>query len=355
LDSVIVIPQTNSKLVVITDLEPDDRIAIHILSANFEPDRFAFFGTTVLNTQYKKTLTEQILEEVGLKNIPVYSGEQKSSKDYFPVFQSSLPAINYSNNDSISELTNSIFPSGDSELTNKIYSLLKTSQQNSIAFIVLAPTTELIKAIAKDKSLVSKISAIHIMGEWNIDRASGKLYTTYNWNMDGEASKELLMLKNVKIFLYSSDMIKILQNYNSGSINPQTAPGVWKTIDSLSHRLPSLSHFLSAQFNWNINIAEYLKTKNPGLANTIKSFTEKQFTPADAFVTVGIINPDFIPPHSLIPIKADIDLDNYDLSKGYFVKIYVVPESESKIFLVTKINPDEFEKTLIESLWKLDG
>jgi hypothetical protein len=56
------------------------------------------------------------------------------------------------------------------------------------------------KAIKKDKSLVSKISAIHIMGGWNVDKVTGNFYTSYNWNMDGKAGKELLMLKNVNIF-----------------------------------------------------------------------------------------------------------------------------------------------------------
>lgn len=274
-DNTDIIPPTNSKIVVITDLEPDDRMAIHILSSSIETDRFAFFGTTVLNTYRKKFLAEQLLNEIGLKNIPVYAGENKSSKNYFPVFQSSLPALNYLDNVFISDSTDSKISLGDSELTNKIYSLLKTSPQNSIVFIVLAPPTELIKAIEKDKSLISKISAIHVMGGWNIDKVSGNLYTTYNWNLDGKASKELLGLKNVKIFLYSSDIIKSLPNYNGGSINPQTAPKVWKTIDTLSHRLTSLAHFLSAQFSWNINIAEYLETKNPEFANTIRSFAAK--------------------------------------------------------------------------------
>jgi hypothetical protein len=149
-------------------------------------------------------------------------------------------------------------------------------------------------------------------------------------------------------------MIKGLPNYNGGSINPKTASRVWETIDELSPRLPSLAHSLSAQFYCNKNITEWLSTKNPELANTIRSFAAKQFTTADVLVAVGIANPDFIPTNSLVSIKADIDLDNYDLSKGYLVNMTSVPESESQFFLITKINPDEFEQTLIESLWKLD-
>lgn len=54
--------------------------------------------------------------------------------------------------------------------------------------------------------------------------------------------------------------------------------------------------------------------------------------------------------NSFVLIKADIDLDNYDLSKGYLVNITSVPESESQFFLITKKISEEFEQTLMEML-----
>jgi hypothetical protein len=89
-------------------------MAIHVLSSNIGPDRFVFIGTTVLNTSRKINFTEQLLNDLGLKNIPIYKGEEKTARDYFPIIQSSLPTLNYSDDTFISESTDSIFSLGDS-------------------------------------------------------------------------------------------------------------------------------------------------------------------------------------------------------------------------------------------------
>jgi len=47
---------SNGKYIVITDFEPDDRIALHILAARISADRILCIGSTVMHTGRKKVL-----------------------------------------------------------------------------------------------------------------------------------------------------------------------------------------------------------------------------------------------------------------------------------------------------------
>ena len=62
-------------LIVLTDMQPDDRIALSIIGGNQElSDRLLFVGTTLLNTGLKKVLAERQLKQMRLKNVNVYAG-----------------------------------------------------------------------------------------------------------------------------------------------------------------------------------------------------------------------------------------------------------------------------------------
>src|SRR5262245_30369483 len=69
-------------LIVITDLEPDDRIALQLLAANFSKDEIALIGTTVMNSARKKELVRRLTNQVGLQGVGVYQGTGGTFSSY---------------------------------------------------------------------------------------------------------------------------------------------------------------------------------------------------------------------------------------------------------------------------------
>ena len=63
-----------SNYVVITDIKPDDQIALSILSELVAPERLLFIGTTLLDSQRKAKLLRHQLKSTALHSVPVYAG-----------------------------------------------------------------------------------------------------------------------------------------------------------------------------------------------------------------------------------------------------------------------------------------
>ena len=62
-------------LIVLTDMQPDDRIALAMIGGNKElSKRLLFVGTTLLNTERKKALAERQLKQMGLNYVEVHAG-----------------------------------------------------------------------------------------------------------------------------------------------------------------------------------------------------------------------------------------------------------------------------------------
>ena len=65
-------------LIVLTDMQPDDRIALSIIGGNRElSERLLFVGTTLLNTQLKMVLAKRQLKQMRLNHVNVYAGTGK--------------------------------------------------------------------------------------------------------------------------------------------------------------------------------------------------------------------------------------------------------------------------------------
>ena len=70
------------RIIVITDLEPDDRMALHLLAARFRAPEIAFVGTTVMHAGRKALLARRLLGQLGLAEVPVFSGPGGEAGDY---------------------------------------------------------------------------------------------------------------------------------------------------------------------------------------------------------------------------------------------------------------------------------
>ena len=74
-------PESKVPIVVITDMEPDDRIALHLLVALF-PERVSLIGTTVMHSYRKKVLAERLMRQLNMSHIPVIQGSGGYAEDY---------------------------------------------------------------------------------------------------------------------------------------------------------------------------------------------------------------------------------------------------------------------------------
>ena len=65
-------------LIILTDMQPDDRIALAIVAANRElRERLLLVGTSLLNAPLKAALARRQLGQSGLGNVPVFAGSGK--------------------------------------------------------------------------------------------------------------------------------------------------------------------------------------------------------------------------------------------------------------------------------------
>jgi len=336
------------KFIVITDLEPDDRIALHVLAARIPKDQILFVGTTVKNAARKKELTRKLLDQLQLQDVPLYQGSGGSAASYHDI-ASSRAARQYSQEgenllsvEKLNELEHADYSS--TELQNHLKNALE--ENHDVQIILLAPPTDLVAVLAETPSLKKNIKHIYIMGGWVElqEHEQTVLRTTYNWNMDPVASAQLMKMNDMPMTLYSSHTIK--ESFSGGSCNIDNATAVINCMNELQSQMPSLKDQTIAALSWD----EHIMAQIPALKEVIEPYKGKQFTPADPLVIIGIINNDLIASEQAVDVK--IDLTDLDASKGF--RVYVTPNWASKIRLVQEINVDVFKKQLVESLHMLN-
>ena len=332
------------RFIVITDLEPDDRIALHILAAKIPHDEILFVGTNIKNAARKKALTRKLMDQLGLIDIPVYQGTGGAPESYYDI-ASSRAAREYAQEgedllplDQLQQLNHMSYSSLD--LQNQIEGAL--DHWSNIEFILLAPPTDIIGVLNKKPALKKHIKHIYVMGGWSEVKEGNKtiLRTTYNWNMDPIASAQLMSMNDIPMTLYSSDLIKHF--FNGGSCNMINCKDVMMKMEALESSLPSLHDQKVAALSWDNHIIQ----KIPALQLTVEPYKGKQFTPADPLIIVGIVNKKLITKSELVDIT--IDVQDLDKSKGF--RVDVAPDSKSKIMLVTAIDTQIFKDELIDSL-----
>lgn len=335
--------QQKNKFIIITDLEPDDRIALHVIAARIPQDQILFFGSMIKNANRKQELVRKLLDQLGFTDVPLYQGTGGPAESYYDIV-SSRAAREYSQEGEhllpvteLELLQHASYSSPD--LQNHIEAALE--KYSNVQFVLLAPPTDLVAVLKKNPRLKKNIKHIHIMGGWAEVQEDGKqvLRTTYNWNMDPVASAKLVLMKDIPMTLYSSHTIK--KWFDGGSCNIDNCKAVIERMEQLKPEMPSLNDQIIAATSWD----EHVIAKIPALKPVIEPYKGKQFTPADPLVVVGIVNPAFIVTREAIDIRMDIDDFNKD--KGF--RVYVTPDATSKIDLVQAVDVELFKKELIAS------
>ena len=340
-------------LVVITDLEPDDRLAIHLLASRFGSRQLALVGTTVMHAGRKKILTRRLLDQLGLDKVPVIQGSGGKGGAY-PSIASSAAARTYADEGKgiLSEeelLIAEQAALGSPDLSQEIWRLLKAAKEKEIVFAVMAAPTDLVTVLKQYPDLKEKIGAVYIMGGWveafSADGAGAvQRFATYNWNMDPEAAKTLFEIEGIQTILFSSHIIK--PTFGGGSINEGNYPDIINALRKAGQSMPSILEGFIAGESWD----RHLIATIPTLGKIIGSFAGQQFTPADPLLAAAMIDNDRIIMETE-KVSVRIAVNEVDFNRGYEVK--VVPDASSSVEMVTRIDRARFEVLMVEVLDRL--
>lgn len=339
--------QTRSMMVV-TDMEPDDRIALMLLAAEFPAD-IVFVGTTGMHAGRKQVLAGQFLAQLGLGGIPVIQGSGGTAGSY-PDIASSRAAREYRDEgkgllpeDTLVSISRDM-PRTDDELRWVIRDLLWGHDE--VEIVLLAPPTDLVDVLEAEPRLRAKIRRIYMMGGWSQKAgASGEVLrrTTYNWNVDPEASAKLMAMKSIPMTLYSSHTIQAA--FSGGSITEDDFPAIIAELRDSRCRVAAFTDFLRAATSWN----HHVMTTIPALRTVIGDHADHQFTPADPAVVVGMIRSDFIV--RARPVDIRIDLDDLDPGSGF--RVLVEADQASRIDLVEELDPEIFREQVLLDLRRI--
>lgn len=341
-------PDQDRKLLVIVDMEPDDRIALMLLAAEF-PEEVAFIGTSGMHAGRKAVLAAAFLEQMGLASVPVIQGSGGVAESY-PEIASSRAAREYQSEghgllpDTELAAINRDLSRSSENLSREIRKILQADDE--IEIVLLAPATDLVSALEEEPSLEARIEHIHLMGGWSQKaQPSGEivLRTTYNWNMDPTSAAKLMSMNTIPMTLYSSHMLK--SSFSGGSINKERYPEIIDELESQRSEVPAFDSFLVAAESWDHHLLE----KIPPLQAIIGNHAGRQFTPADPAVVVGMTRPDFVTVTRKVDIS--IDLDDLDPRRGFNVRVEDSPASN--ISLVEAVNPEIFRQQLLYDLQKI--
>jgi hypothetical protein len=338
----------NRNLLVIVDMEPDDRMALMLLAAEF-PAGIAFIGTSGMHAGRKAALARKFIGQLGLAEVPVIQGSGGESSSY-PGIASSEAAREYHSEgrgllpQADLAVINRDTPRSSEELSRKIREFLQ--EHDDIEIVLLAPATDLVQALEDEPTLEARIKHIHLMGGWShITQPSGGIVrrTTFNWNMDPDAGARLMSMNTIPMTLYSSHMIK--HSFSGGSINKDDYPAVIGELESQRGQVPAFDSFLIATASWDHHLME----KIPSMQAIIGDHAGRQFTPADPVVVVGMIRSGFVTEARAVDIT--IDLDDLDPARGF--KVLVENDPASRISLVEAVNPEIFRQQVLYDLQKI--
>ena len=335
-------------LVVIVDMEPDDRMALMLLAAEF-PAGIAFIGTSGMHAGRKAALADMFLGQLGLAEVPVVQGSGGESSSY-PGIASSEAAREYQSEgrgllpQADLAAINRDIPRSSEQLSREIRAFLQEHDDTEI--VLLAPATDLVRALEDEPALTARIKHIHLMGGWShITQPSGEIVrrTTFNWNMDPDAGARLMSMNTVPMTLYSSHMIK--HSFSGGSVNKDGYPAIIGELESQRGQVPAFESFLVATESWDRHLME----KIPSMQAIIGDHAGRQFTPADPVVVVGMTRSGFVT--EARPVDITIDLDDLDPARGF--KVLVEDDPASLISLVEAVDPEIFRQQVLYDLQKI--
>lgn len=337
---------SNSRsLLVITDMEPDDHIALMLLAAEF-PQEIVAVGTTVMHAGRKQVLARQFVQQLGLPEVPVIQGSGGDSQSYLEIASSrAAREYEFEGQGVLPQaelvLINNEKPRSSEDLSRAIRSLLK--EHDDIEIVLLAPATDLVHALKVDPSIKTRIKHIHVSGGWSEKTLpSGEVArrTSYNWNMDPKAAAALMSMKTIPMTLYSTHVIR--RDFSGGTVNKESFPEIINELKSQRYRVSAFETFLHAVHSWDKHVMQTI----PRLKAVIGDNAGYQFTPADPILPVGMTRPEMITSSRMVDIS--IDLEDLDPATGFNVMVKIDPASH--IAMVGSVDIEVFRDQLLHGL-----
>lgn len=322
----------DSNWIILTDLEPDDRIALMMLSQLLSKKKVLAVGVNLLNAGRKAAEAKQLLQQIGWGDVTVVQGNGGAAKTY-PDFASNRAALSFAH-ESIDQ------HEGWSSLRLQrfITTALQqaTTSEKKINVLVLSPCTDLANAFLSFGSEMRRrvqksLNHVVLTGGWVTPPGTNELRTTYNWNIDPISAKEVLdFVPHAKVF--SSHIIK--PTFQGGSINASNSPRLISVISESQH--PAFKEFRQAGRRWDQHLIE----KIPPLAGVVGPYVGKQFTPADVLAALYIVDPTIVTSTD----SSEIRLDLHDVNdKGARARL----TTGSKHSIVSGIDVDKFKSLML--------
>ena len=327
--------------IVITDLEPDDRLALHVLAHSLDAGELDLVGTTLLHTSLKTALLRRLLDQLDRGGVKVAQGFGRTPDEYPPT-RSSAAARSFAVEGvgilSASELSDISKNRNDSTaLQLAIIDVL--SNHGRVNIVLLAPGDDLAAALEERPALADRVACLFMMGGWQ-NRPGKGLRSTYNWNMAPESADYLLSRDDLPIVLFSSHALR--KSFASISVNRGNFPDLWQVIENNAGESQNISETLLASAAWD----KHIVSAYPAVREVLEPHVGRNFSPADPTVAIASADGDIIDGFGLM--NVEVDLDNLDLETGYAVTI--VDNDGGHVAVVESVNVDVFRRRMIESL-----
>ena len=327
--------------IVITDLEPDDRFALHVLAHNLDAEELDLAGTTLLHTSLKTVLLRRLLAQLDLGGVKVVQGFGRRPDEYPPTRSSAaarsfaVEGVGILSSSELSEIPND--RNDSAALRPAIVDVL--SEHSRVDIVLLAPGDDLAAALEERPALADRVACLFMMGGWQ-DRPGKGLRSTYNWNMAPESADHLLSRDNLPIVLFSSHALR--KSFASISVNRDNFPELWQVIEDNAGESPSISETLVASAAWD----KHIVSAYPAVREVLEPHVGRNFSPADPTVAIALADGDIIDGFELM--NVELDLDDLDMESGYAVTIE--ENDGGHVAVVESINVDVFRRVMIESL-----
>ncbi len=333
--------KTPDATIVITDIEPDDRYALHVLAHNLDAGELDLVGTTLLHTSLKTVLLRRLLEQLGLGGVEVVQGIGLAPDEYPPT-RSSFAARSFPNEGvgilSSAQLSEIKQDRDDSKaLQLAIADVL--SQYSRVDILLLAPADDLAAALQEHPAIADRVACLFMMGGWR-DRQGEGLRSTYNWNMAPASAAYLLSRDDLPIVLFSSHALR--KSFGSISANRSNFPELRKAIVANAVEEQSLSETLVASEAWD----RHLVSAYPAVREVLELHVGRNFSPADPTVAIALVDIGIIDGFRLM--NVELDLGDLDTDSGFAVKIE--EDDNGHVVVVDSVNLEIFRRRMIESV-----
>lgn len=354
----LALPGKGKKIVVFTDYEADDSVAIGLLlqylqEHNVHGSDDFMIGTLLSNQYRKKALAQTLVKLFGYPDTPIYAGTggikepfeeegcsilpQKQLEKFLLLDQSYLE----SNNPEAHQ---------DNESILQFKKILEDAAPNSIDVVLLTNPIDFVKGLDKNPDALHKIKSISMMGGWFAHKPS------FNWSMYLESVIELFdLMDKVKGHPYCPTFTIFSSHFFArefnGYVNHAKFPQVIEAFDTNSH--PIVTHLRHMVQNWDASMTEIKAHHDEDqrawrleMVDRIgKDNIGRQFAPADPVTMVGYLYQDeFI----LKKTPCNIQLtDSTDSNGKQNAFVTCKADPTSNIFVVEKVDIPLFNDKLL--------